>query len=214
EKEEPALSWRATADGVEVETASARHRAGKLVIAVGAWASRLLPELQLPLTVQRQSLFWFEPARRPESFAPDRFPVFIWEDEPGRFFYGFPDLGDGVKIARHQEGEPTDPDHVRREVGESEAAPLRAVIERLIPDAAGRLLESSVCLYTNTPDTHFILDAHPANTDVLIASPCSGHGFKFASALGEVMADLLLEGTTRFDLGLFRLGRFHAGLSR
>ena len=211
---EPALSWRSTADGIEVVTATARHRAGKLVIAVGAWAARLLPELQLPLTVQRQVLFWFEPARHPEMFAPERFPVFIWEDEPDRFFYGFPDLGGGVKIARHQEGETTDPDRVRREVAEAEAAPLRAVIERLIPDAAGRLVESAVCLYTNTPDSHFILDFHPANSDVLIASPCSGHGFKFGSALGEVMADLLLEGRSGFDLALFRLGRFGARLSR
>ena len=158
--------------------------------------------------MRRQVLFWFEPAARAEQFAPERFPVFIWEDEPGRFFYGFPDLGEGVKIARHQEGEESDPDRVRREVAASEAAPIRAVLERLIPDAPGRLRESAVCLYTNTPDSHFILDFHPAHPEVLIASPCSGHGFKFASVLGEVMADLTLGERLRFDLGLFRIGRF------
>jgi len=212
--DEPVLAWRAADGGIEVTTAAARHRASKLLIAAGSWATRLLPELQLPLTVRRQVLFWFEPAARAEQFAPERFPVFIWEDEPGRFFYGFPDLGEGVKIARHQEGEESDPDRVRREVAASEAAPIRAVLERLIPAAPGRLRESAVCLYTNTPDSHFILDFHPAHPEVLIASPCSGHGFKFAGVLGEAMADLLLGGRPRFDLGLFRLGRFRTRVER
>ena len=166
-----------------------------------------------------QVQLWFEPLQQgqkgppgepvePAAFAPDRFPVFIWEDEPGRFIYGFPELGDGVKVARHHEGEQVEPDHVRREVTDDDVRPIRAVLGRLIPGANGRLLDSAVCLYTNAPDSHFVLDFHPAHARVLIASPCSGHGFKFASALGETMADLLLGAPARFDLGLFRLDRF------
>jgi sarcosine oxidase len=208
--DEPAATWAADGDGVEVRTARARYRASTLVLCAGAWLARLVPELDLPLVPTRQVLFWFVPAANPERFAPERFPIFIWEDEPGRFLYGFPDHGDGVKVARHMEGEATDPDRVRREVSAGEAEALRAALARCIPDAAGRLRESAVCLYTNTPDQHFIVDLHPAHPQVVIASPCSGHGFKFASALGEVLADLATGRKPAFDLELFRLGRLKA----
>ena len=214
--DEPALEWSATADGVEVRTASGRHAADKLLIACGAWTAGLLPDLGLPLVAQRQVQLWFEPLEseeptdpgEPGEFSPERFPVFIWEDEPGRFIYGFPELGDGVKVARHHEGAEVDPDDVPREVTDDDVRPIRAVLGRLIPGANGRLRDSAVCLYTNTPDSHFVLDFHPGHANVLIASPCSGHGFKFASTLGETMTDLLLGAPPRFDLGLFRLDRF------
>ena len=208
--DEPALAWATDGAGVDVRTARGRYRAGSLVLTAGAWLARLVPELDLPLAVTRQALYWFEPAANPERFAPERFPIFIWEDEPGRFLYGFPDLGDGVKIARHMEGEPTDPDRVRREVSAAETEALRATMARCVPDAAGRLRQAAVCLYTNTPDQHFIVDRHPAHEQVVIASPCSGHGFKFASALGEVLADLAMGRAPAFDLGLFRLERLRA----
>ena len=208
--EEPALEWSADGAGVEVRTPRARYRASSLVIAAGAWLARLVPELELPLTVTRQALYWFTPVAHPERFAPERFPIFIWEDEPGRFLYGFPDLGDGVKIARHMEGEPTEPDRVRREVSVAEIDALRAAVARCIPDAAGPLRASATCLYTNTPDQHFIVDRHPVHPQVVIASPCSGHGFKFASALGEVLADLATGQAPAFDLRLFRLERLRA----
>ena len=208
--DEPALEWAADGDGVEVRTARRRYRASALVLSAGAWLARLLPDLALPLAVARQVLHWFDPAAHPERFAPERFPIFIWEDEPGRFFYGFPDLGDGVKVARHHEGEAADPDHVRREVAAGEVDAMRATLARWIPDAAGRPRESAVCLYTNTPDQHFVVDVHPGHPQVVIASPCSGHGFKFASALGEVLADLALGRAPAFDLGLFRLDRLKA----
>ena len=213
EPNEPALSWSAGAEGVEVRTAKGRHAAGKLLIACGAWSTGLLPELGLPLVAQRQVQLWFDPLQgglpgHAGAFAPDRFPVFIWEDEPGRFIYGFPELGDGVKVARHHEGAEVDPDDVPREVTDDDVRPIRAVLARLIPGANGRLRDSAVCLYTNAPDSHFVLDFHPDHANVLIASPCSGHGFKFASTLGETMTDLLLGAPPRFDLGLFRLDRF------
>ena len=214
--DEPALEWSATTDGVQVHTASARYAADKLLIACGAWTTGLLPDLGLPLVAQRQVQLWFEPSEpgepadpgEPGEFSPERFPVFIWEDEPGRFIYGFPELGDGVKVARHHEGAQVDPDDVPREVTDDDVRPIRAVLGRLIPGANGRLRDSAVCLYSNAPDSHFVLDFHPGHANVLIASPCSGHGFKFASTLGETMTDLLLGAPRRFDLGLFRLDRF------
>jgi len=207
--EEPVLSWSAGRDGVEVRSAKGRYHARRLLLACGAWTTRVLQDLELPLTVQRQVLMWLQP-KEPALFAPERFPVFIWEDEPGRFIYGFPELGDGVKVARHQEGERTEPDRVRRQVGPDDIAPLRITLARLVPAVNGLLRDSAVCLYTNAPDGHFVIGAHPAHPEVLIASPCSGHGFKFASALGETLADLLLGAPPRFDLSLFAVGRFGA----
>ena len=204
---EPALEWRESGDGIEVRTPRGRHLAAKLLVAAGAWTAGLLPGLDLPLSVERQVQAWFEPLD-PSAFDPARFPVFIWEDEPGRFLYGFPDLGDGVKVARHHEGERADPDRVRREITDDDVLPIRAALERLIPAANGPLRDAAACLYTNAPDAHFILDFHPEHPGVLVASPCSGHGFKFAAALGEVMADLLQGARPRFDLGMFRIARF------
>ena len=129
----------------------------------------------------------------------------IWETAPGAHFYGFPDAGTGVKVALHHQGETATPDAVRREVGPDEVTKMRALLDRYMPLANGPLRDSAVCLYTNTPDHHFLIDCHPAHPQVLVASPCSGHGFKFSSVLGEVLADLLITGKTRFDLSLFRL---------
>jgi glycine/D-amino acid oxidase-like deaminating enzyme len=135
-------------------------------------------------------------------------PVFIWEWAPGEMFYGFPDFGDGVKVAIHHQGEPADPDHVRRTVLPGEADRLRGVIAARIPGCAGALRKSCVCLYTNTPDGDFILDRHPDDARVVLVSPCSGHGFKFAPAIGEAIADLVEDRPPRFDLAPFRIDRF------
>jgi sarcosine oxidase len=108
-----------------------------------------------------------------------------------------------VKVAGHHEGQTTSPDNVRREVRADETESMRRLVERFLPSAAGHLVNSTVCLYTNTPDHHFLIAAHPAHPQVLIASPCSGHGFKFASAIGEVIAELICRGRSRFDLSLF-----------
>lgn len=206
--DEPVLSWAPEGEGVEVRTRKGTVRAGRLVIAAGAWAHELSPELALPLTVERNAVYWFSPARRAPSFGPTRFPVFIHELAPGRAWYGFPDVGDGVKVALHHQGELATADAVRRTVSPNEIAAVRALLERYLPDANGDLLATSVCLYTNTPDEHFILGAHPGHPAVLIASPCSGHGFKFSSAIGEAIADLVVDGKCRFDLRPFRVGRF------
>jgi sarcosine oxidase len=205
--DEPAVGWAGDGGGVRVVTSKGAYHAGQLALTVGSWIQSLLRDLKLPLAVERQVQFWFEP-KHPVQFQPERCPIHIWEHEPGRFFYGFPDLGGGVKVARHHEGERVDPDSINREVGPEDVEAMRAVVRKFLPDADGPLRSAAVCMYTNTPDGHFFIDRHPAHPQVLIASPCSGHGFKFSSVIGEVMANLLMEGQTQFDLSLFR-NRFH-----
>ena len=211
ERDRPVTSWRATHSGIEVETPRGRERAAQLVLAAGAWLPALLGADVLPLTVERMVLYWFGAARDPESFAPERFPIWIWEHETDRYCYGFPALERGIKVARHHEGELCAPETARREVSDAEIAGMRAWVEQHLPDAAGALRGTATCLYTNTPDYDFVLDRHPAHANVLIVSACSGHGFKFANAIGEVIADLLMDGRSRFDLAPFRLARFAAG---
>ena len=135
-------------------------------------------------------------------------PIFIWEWTPERFFYGFPDLGDGVKVAIHHEGEATSADLVRRTVLPGEVTALREVMTRRTPALNGPLRDTAVCLYTNTPDWDFIIDRSPLNSRVILASPCSGHGFKFSPAIAEVLADLALDLTPSLDISPFRLARF------
>jgi sarcosine oxidase len=210
---ESVLRWEAGGDRVEYVTARsgahATYAARRLVLAAGAWTRRLLePELQLPLVVERVVQHWFRPARDAELFAPDRFPIFICEYAPGLAWYGFPDAGEGVKAALHHHGElGVDPDVLRREVAPEEVAAVRALLRTFMPAADGPLLDSAVCMYTNTPDEHFVVDVHPAHPEVVIASPCSGHGFKFSSAIGELVADLATGGRTGFDLTPFRIAR-------
>jgi len=208
--DEPVLRWQPQGDGVRVITAAGAYLARRLMLSTGAWMSSLTAELRLPLAVERQVLFWFEPRSRAEQFRPKKCPIHIWEYAPHRFFYGFPDLGDGVKVALHHEGENTLPDAVRRDVDERETAAMRKVLRRFLPAADGPLKSAVVCIYTNTPDEHFILDHHPAHRQVLIASPCSGHGFKFSSVIGEIAAKLLKDEAPPFDLSLFALKRFGA----
>ena len=204
---EPVLSWSANADGVEVTTAQGRYSAGHLVIAVGAWATQLLGQLSLPLRVERTVAYWFD-ALEPALFTAERFPIFIHEFAPGRSWYGFPDLGDGVKVALHHQGATVEPDSISRIVGDDEIAFVRSLLERYLPAANGSLRETAVCMYTNTPDDHFILDRHPVSERVIVASPCSGHGFKFSSVIGEIIAEMATGRPHAFDLAPFRLSRF------
>jgi len=201
--DEPVMRWRSDGDGVRVFTASGEHEADQLLLTAGSWAKSLLPDLNLPLTVERQIQFWFEP-KNPSCFQPDRCPIHIWEYEPDRHFYGFPNLGNGVKVAGHHEGGITNPDSINRDVTPEEVEAMRRIVRTFLPGAGGPLGSAVVCMYTNTTDHHFFIDRHPAHPQVLIASPCSGHGFKFSSVIGEILTDLLTEGKSRFDLRLFR----------
>lgn len=208
--DEPVLGWQGTADGVIVTTTLGRYRAGRLILAAGPWMRRELTRMELPLVVERQCTIWFQPLANEGDFHPRRFPVFIWEWSPGRHVYGFPDLGDGVKVAVHHEGAETSPEAVAREVTEEDERKVRSLIRRLLPDADGKRLDGAVCLYTDTPDANFIIDRHPGDGRVVLASPCSGHGFKFSSAVGEILADLATDIPPALDLTPFALGRFTA----
>jgi sarcosine oxidase len=204
----PVLGWEAIEDGVRVRTAYQIHTAKHLLLSVGSWVGSLVPEFRLPLSVERQVLFWFEPCADSDLFQPDRLPIFICEYDDHRFFYGFPDLGDGVKLGVHHEGQTTQPDLIDREVRADETEIARDLLRRFLPSADGALRYAAVCMYTNTPDEHFILDRHPDYPQVVIASPCSGHGFKFCPVIGEIAAILINGSTPSFDLGLFKLSRF------
>jgi sarcosine oxidase len=209
---EPVQSWRADNDGVSVTTGHATYRGSQLIVAAGAWAGELLAEITPPLAVERQVLLWFEPAQGGAAFSAASCPVHLWQFDDGQFMYGFPDLGDGVKIARHHGGRITTADTVERGVAASEVDDMRGLLRQYVPGADGPLRATAVCLYTNTPDQHFWIDRHPAHANVLIASPCSGHGFKFAGVIGEALADLATGASPAVDLSLFR-SRWPAGRS-
>ncbi len=205
---DPVLRWEPVGNGVSVSTATNTYRADRLIVSSGPWASPLLAGLRLPLSIERQVLVWFEPESQRQWFTPESFPIFICQYAERGFFYGFPDLGDGIKVAVHHEGQVTDPLHVRREVVESDISPLRELLRRFLPAANGRVKSAVVCLYTNVPDEHFVLGPHPIHPQVIIVSPCSGHGFKFSPVIGELAASLVAGKTPAFDLSLFRPDRF------
>jgi sarcosine oxidase len=194
--------------GVRVVTQNGAIDAGCAIVTAGPWVKSVLPGLPAPIRVTRQVLGWFEPHDR-ALFAPDRFPVFLLQNEDG-IFYGFPDDGaSGVKVAKHHHAdESVDPDRCDREVTAADEAMIRAVLAAHLPAADGRRLAAITCLYTMTPDGDFILDRLPGHDAIIVASPCSGHGFKFAPVIGEILADLALAGSTSHDISRFALGRF------
>lgn len=203
--------FEAAADGsgVRVETAEGVYSAERLVITAGPWAGEVLALQGLPLSVSRQVLLWLDANGPAEMFAPNRFPVFIWETPHRRPFYGFPNLrGQGVKVAFHGGGEVTTADTVRRTVSREEVEELRDYLAELMPEFHGPLREAAVCMYTNTPDAHFVIGLYPGRPQVSLAAGFSGHGFKMSSVVGEIMADLALDGQTRHPIGLFDPLRF------
>jgi sarcosine oxidase len=205
---DPALSWKAERGGVTVETAAGRYSAGRLVITAGPWAGRLLGELGARLQVMRQVVFWFGPHGACLS-QKDGFPIFIAET-PGGDYYGLPALNaDGVKVARHY-GAPElrEPSEIVREVSADDEPPVRRFLQAHLPAADGPVRRASVCVYTLTPDRHFLIDVHPAHPQVVFAAGFSGHGFKFSSVVGEILADLAETGRTERPIGLFRLRGF------
>jgi sarcosine oxidase len=194
--------------GVRVVTQGGAVEAGRAIVAAGAWVKSVLPDLPAPIRVTRQVLAWFAPRDR-ALFAPDRFPVFLLQNADG-IFYGFPDDGTGsVKVAKHHHAdESVDPDRCDRDVSAADEAIIRAVLAAHLPAADGRRLAATTCLYTVTPDGDFILDRLPGHEAIIVASPCSGHGFKFAPVIGEILADLAVSGSTSYDISRFKLARF------
>lgn len=205
---EPVRKWEPLGKCVRIFTDSDFYTGNHLVLSPGAWMSSLLPEPRLPLTVERQVLFWFKPLSHLELFQPDRLPIFIRQYAPDKFFYGFPDLGDGVKVAFHHQGGHVAPDSLSQKVEQNEIDEMRHVLSEYLPDANGELRSTAVCMYTNAPDEHFVLDYHPEYPQVVVASPCSGHGFKFSPAIGEMIAGMIGGERPRFNLDLFNIARF------
>jgi sarcosine oxidase len=205
---ERVLEWEPAGEGVVVRTARGTYRAGRLVVSAGAWAPKIAPTLAQFAVAERQVMGWFQP-ERPELFRPDTFPVFGLYVDEGRF-YGFPVYGvPGFKIGKsHHLDQTADPDQLDREAHPEDEAVLREFVSRYFPEAAGPALSLKACMFTNTPDEHFILDLHPEYPQVSLAAGFSGHGFKFSSVIGEIMADLAQFGETSHDLDLFRLSRF------
>ena len=197
---------------VIVRTASGQYTAGQVVVSAGAWINHLFGnEWPGLFSISRQVLCWFDVRDGFESFVPSRFPVFIWVfgSEQDDFNYGIPAIdgpNGGVKIGTEQHRTETDPDTVDRNVTAAEIDEIyRKYVQDRLPGLSPRCIKASVCLYTTTPDSRFVIDFHPAHPNVLIVSPCSGHGFKHSAAIGEIVSDLLTSGSTRTNIRPFTL---------
>ena len=187
-------SVSASGAGVVIETSRGRFAAERALVAAGAWTPTLMARLGLPLKVERQVLVWLQ-IDDPASFAPERFPVFIRETADGRFRYGFPTTdGRSVKLGRHHEGDDADPDSIDREVCEPDLQPIRDYARACLLGVSELVTDACVCMYTNTPDERFLVTSPRDLPGVSVISACSGHGFKFAPVLGELMTGLLLDG--------------------
>ncbi len=205
----------ATPSSVTVHATKGDFRAERLVITAGAWTNRALAPLglHLPLTVQRVQYCFFRTAH-PADYRPDRFPIFLSHlyDEYEHVPYSLPDYdGAGVKFAYHGGQDVPDADSVKRTPDADAPEKLRPFFRGMLPGVAeAEHAATHVCLYTMTPDRHFVIDTHPELRNVVFATPCSGHGFKFSTLIGEILADLSLTGRSRFDLSLFSQARFAA----
>lgn len=191
-----------------IQTANRRYEADRLVITAGAWNPGLVGKLNLPLRVTRQVMFWFEPRANPQAFELGALPFWMWERGPQDFAYGFPNIGRGFKLGHHQPLDEVDPSGYDRVVNAADEANMRSWLERTFPDVGGRMLRAETCLYTNTPDAHFLIDLHPKRPNIALASACSGHGFKFSPAIGEALSDLSIDRRSEHDLDLFHVDRY------
>ena len=210
---EEALEVRAEGAGAVVRTAAAEYQAEQVVLTAGPWLPELLaPEYARHFSVTRQVLYWFAARDSIEPFLPDRFPIFIWEPAGlPEAIYGFPAIdgaAGGVKIAPGTYGERVNPDEVSEAVTDAEIAAMYRLVERCFPGIGPRCVKATTCLYTVTPDAGFVIDRHPEHPQIVLVSPCSGHGFKHSAAIGEAVAEWVTEGKSRLDLAPFALGRF------
>lgn len=208
---EKVLEWKPVGSTIRVVTDRGVYEAETLIITVGAWAATHVGSLADLAVPERQVLAWFQPLQ-PEHFTPEKFPVFNLLVEEGRF-YGFPVFGvPGFKVGKyHHLAEQADPDQLDRECHERDEDVLRTFTQRYFPDAAGPTMALKVCMFTNSPDEHFIIGPHPEHPQVSVAAGFSGHGFKFCSVVGEILADLAQNGKTSHDIGMFSPRRFLTG---
>jgi sarcosine oxidase len=201
-------SWSVGGQWVSIMTPNWSCTADRLIVAAGAWLPGLATRmgLKVPLEIERQMSHWFAPSSPDKKYRATNTPVALFE-LPGDMFLTMGDEGHGVKCGKHHSGLPTSPDAVERKVSDAENEASRVILEEVMPGAGGKLLDARVCLYTNTPDRHFIIDWTERDRSLLL-SPCSGHGFKFASAIGEIAAQLATDGKSAMDLSPFSLSRF------
>ena len=200
--------WETGDGGVRVRTNRGVYQAERLVLTAGAWTHRLLTRYHGVLQPERQVLIWMQP-RVPSAFQMDAFPVFILDVEEGHY-YGMPTYGiPGFKIGRfhHLEQPVDDPAAMDRGFHPEDEALLRGLVQRYFPDGDGPILSTTTCMFTNSPDGHFVIDVHPDDPRVVFAGGFSGHGFKFCSVIGEILADLAADGATRHDISLFSAAR-------
>ncbi|MDT5106389.1 MAG: sarcosine oxidase [Mycobacterium sp.] len=201
---EEVLGWSESATGVTVTTGTGTYTAGQVVICPGAWAPQLLAELGIPITVERQVLYWLDPVGGTAPFEDQ--PIFINENAHGMQIYGFPAIDGpdgGVKVAFFRKGQVCTPDTIDRVVHPGEIAAMRDRVTELLPALAGECVHSATCMYSNTTDEHFVITRHPDYANVTVACGFSGHGFKFVPVVGEIVADLATTGTTAHPIGLF-----------
>jgi sarcosine oxidase len=209
--DEQVLKWTASDAGVEVLTSRGTFRAEHLVITAGPWANEAMAG-SFPLRVTRQVMVWIEPRGGTSGFLPGRFPIYVAEDlRGGPPVYGFPAIDGaegGVKAAIHGSEVTCTPETVDRTIHDVDLRRTIDAVKLRIPALDGRVLRAKTCLYTMTPDEHFVIGKHPQFESCTVACGFSGHGFKFASVVGEVLADLAVDGVTRHPIGLFAPERF------
>ena len=212
---EPVHAVEQSGDVVHVTTTSERYSADHFVIAAGAWLPQVLPELAPHFEVYRQVLYWFDVEVGYAKFTPERFPIFIWELPEGHGgIYGFPAIDGpkgGFKISTEQYIRTTTPQSVARDVSREEIDVMyRDLVAPYIKEVGARCVKAVTCLYTVTRDFGFVIDRHPRHDRIIVASPCSGHGFKHSAALGEAISDLAVGATARFDLSAFAFARLQS----
>ncbi|WP_158892504.1 N-methyl-L-tryptophan oxidase [Amycolatopsis anabasis] len=200
--EEEVLTWTADSAGVRVGTTRNYYVADQLVVCPGAWAPELLSGLGVPFRIERQVQYWFAPRGGAEPFVDH--PIYVWENELGRQFYGFPaHHGPEVKVAFFRGGQTCTPETIDRTVHAHEVRAIAEFAGARMPSLPGEFRRAATCMYTNTPDEHFVIARHPGHARVVVACGFSGHGFKFVPVVGEVVADLVTKGATRHPISLF-----------
>jgi sarcosine oxidase len=214
-KNEKVLEVLPAASGVTVRTSVNQYTADKLVVSAGSWISSFIgQDLASLFKVYRQVLYWFDVKDSVDDYSPGNFPVFIWMfgSHHDDFIYGLPGIdgpAGGIKVASEQHMVDTNANDVDREVKEQEITEMyRKYIRARLPGVSSKCIKTAVCLYTSTPDSGFVIDFHPQNRNVLIVSPCSGHGFKHSAAIGEIVAELITDGQSQMDIRKFRIDRF------
>tara|TARA_B100001250_G_C19794220_1_gene788027 strand:+ start:225 stop:1364 length:1140 start_codon:yes stop_codon:yes gene_type:complete len=205
---EKVIGWEKQSKFYKVETDKNNYFAEKLIFSSGAWIKNLVPSLKLPVKIERQVLFWFDPIKDKDKFHYSNMPNTGWDLDNGMEFYTQPNIENkGFKVAMHHNGKFISEDDLNRESNADDLSIVKNFLEEYIPLANGKLIDSRVCVYTNTPDLDFIIDFYPNDENIIICSPCSGHGFKFTPAIGEICSELVINNGTNYDLSEFSIKR-------